>query len=160
MDFSTGTPPEKLSPDFVEKVVAVRDSSPETVAAHAIAYASALHGNDFDRAAQMLEVCLAHTDVATPQVREALISDAAAFQAEKRKRPELARQWLESLPGTSAPWLVLRVEAAILEAEGDIAAAIAKLNECEAAANVLPEGLQRTWFLGILAQWKARLGAA
>lgn len=157
VDFSNGTPPENLSPDFVEKVVAIRDSSVETVASHSLAYAGAIQRNDLDRAAQMLEVCLAHVDVATAEVREALISDAATFHAEKRRNPELARQWLESLRSTSAQWLVLRVEASILEAEGNIEGAIAKVKECEAAANALPEGPQRTWLLGMLQQWQARL---
>lgn len=160
VDFSNGTPPENLSPDFVEKVVAIRDSSVETVVSHSLAYAGAIQRNDLDRAAQMLEVCLAHVDVAPAQVREALISDAATFQAEKRRNPELARQWLESLRSTSTRWLVLRVEASILEAEGNIEAAIGKLKECEAAAaHALPEGYQRTWFLGMLQQWQARLSS-
>lgn len=160
VDFLSQTPPEALCPAFLAKAVAIRDPSVETILAHSLAYANAFHRNQTERAAHMLEVCLAHIGHATPEARDALISDAAVFQAEKRRNPELARQWLESLRNTGAGWDVLRVEASILEAEGNIEATIAKLKECEAAATALPEGFQRTWLLGVVARWQARLRAA
>jgi len=46
------------------------------------------------------------------------MSDAAVFLARKRKRADLAEQWLDALPQvTQVPWLRIRAEAGILEAE-------------------------------------------
>lgn len=159
VDVLNQTPLENLSPDFLAKAVAICDPSPDTVTAHSFAYANAYHRNELERAAQMLEVCLAHIHHAAPAIRDMLISDVAVFQAEKRNQPELARQWLQSLGPATATWNRLRVEASILEAEGDLAATAAKLSECEAAAKALPDPQQRTWVLGIIERWQSRLGA-
>lgn len=72
--------------------------------------------------------------------REALMSDAAVFQGRRRKRADLAEQWLAEIPiATSSPWLRTRAEAAILEAKGDAGGALGKLAEVEAAIATLPD---------------------
>ena len=154
-DVLNRTPMEDLSPDLLAKAVAIRDASADTVTAHSLAYAQAYHRNDVDRAAHMLEVCLAHV-YCVPALREALLTDAAAFLAEKRKKPELARRWLQILGPATARWHILRVEASILQAEGKLEAAVETLKDCEAAANALPPD-QRTVALGVVVPWRTRL---
>src|SRR5262249_8236470 len=116
-----GVLPESLSADFLAKAIAVRDASADTVKAYAIAFWGALHPHQDSEAGQRLETCLAYSGHATPVLREALMSDAAVYQARRRKRADLADQWLAGIPVTTPnPWFRSRAEAAILEAKGDV----------------------------------------
>jgi hypothetical protein len=56
-----GAQPESLSADFLAKAVVVRDDSPETVVAYAIAYLVAFHRHQDTDAAEALETCLIRT---------------------------------------------------------------------------------------------------
>src|SRR5262249_51532962 len=115
-------------------------------------------------AAQRLETCLAHSGHALPVVREALMSDAAVFQARRRKRADLADQWLAAMPArTPHRWFRARAEAALLEAKGDTAGALDTLTEVEAAIRTLAElaeSAQRETLLRLLARWKNELGSS
>ena len=94
--------------------------SPDAVSAHAIAYSAAFHQHQDVEAGHLLETCLRLSSCVAPAMREALMSDAAVFQARRRKRPDLAEQWLAAIPATSPQsWLRPRAEAAMLEANGD-----------------------------------------
>lgn len=158
-DIMAGVLPESLSPDFLAKAMRIEDASLETVFAHAFAYSAAFHQHDDARGAQMLEVGLRHAGHAPPSLREAFMSDAAVFQGRRRKRADLAKQWLADIPDRSAKWLRFRVEAAIAEAEGDIARASSKLAECEKAFLELPDGAQKELLLRMLRRWQAELVA-
>jgi hypothetical protein len=152
-----GAQPESLSADFLAKAVAVRDDSPETVAAHAIAYLAAFHQHRDPEAAQSLETCLRYSTSA-PALREALMSDAAVFQARRRKRVELAEQWRGDMRETPGfPWLPARAEAAIREAKDDLEGALDKLEEVERAILAVPNVTQREISLRILRRWKSEL---
>jgi hypothetical protein len=158
-ELTDGVLPEALSGDYLAKAVSVRDDSADTVTAHAIAYAAAFHQHKDSEAAQRLETCLGYAGRAVPLVREALMSDAALFQARRRKRADLAGQWLDAIPETTPnPWLRLRAEAAILEAEGDVAGALRKLTEIEPFINTIPSPAQREAQLQLLRRWKSDLG--
>jgi hypothetical protein len=157
-ELNDGVPPESLSADFLAKAVAVRDESMDTVTAHALAYAAAFHQHKDDEAARRLETCLAYSGHAMPGLREALMSDAAVFQGRRRKRADLAEQWLAEIPvGTQVPWLRTRAEAAILEARGDVDGALGKLTDVEAAIAALPNQRQRDLLLRSLQRWKSEL---
>ena len=91
-------------------------------------------------------------------MREGLISDAAVFQARRRQRPDLAEQWLAALPvPTQFPWLRPRAEAAILEAQADVAGALSKLDECEMAIQRVSNLPLRAMLLCLLQRWKSEL---
>ncbi|HET6327873.1 MAG TPA: hypothetical protein VFG04_24525, partial [Planctomycetaceae bacterium] len=152
-----GVPPESLSPDFLTKALAVRDASEDTVKANGIAFSVALHSDKDGEAAERLETCLAFSSYATPGVREALMSDAAVFQARRRNRADLAAQWLSEIPTSTPTWLRLRAEAAVLEAQGDVQGAIEKLAEVEALVVALPNNGQRETLLRSVQRWKADL---
>ena len=70
-----------MSADDLAKAVGVQDESIDTVTAHAIAYSAAFHQRKDDEAGQMLETSLMYSRHAVPAMRQALMSDAAVFQA-------------------------------------------------------------------------------
>jgi len=153
-----GVLPESLSAGFLAKAIAVRDASVDTVQAYAIAYSAAFQQSKDDEAAERLEVSLTYAGGAAPGAREALMSDAAVFQARKRKRADLAEQWLGEIPRTMhTSWLRSRAEAAILEAKGDFPGAVAKLSAVETAILTLPNNARRDVLVRLLQRWKAEL---
>jgi hypothetical protein len=157
-ELNDGALPESLSPGFLAKAVAVRDDSADTVVAHATAYAAAFHQRRDDEAAERLETSLTYSGRAAPVLREALMSDAAVFQARRRKRPDLAEQWLAAIPVTTRhPWFRSRAEAAILEARGDVPGALRQLGEVETAISALPHSAQRDTLMRLLRRWRDEL---
>jgi Peptidase family M50 len=153
-----GVLPESLSADFLAKAIAVRDASADTVKAYAMAFSAAFHQDKDSEAGQRLETCLAYSGHASPALREALKSDAAVYQARRRKRADLADQWLAEIPVTSQyAWFRSRAEAAILEANGDVEGAMKKLAETEAALLAIPNTAQRETLLRLLHRWKSDL---
>jgi hypothetical protein len=155
---SEGAFPESLSIDFLAKAIAVRDHSADTVAAHWFAYSAAFHRHDDAAAGQMLEVCLQYAGYVVRAQREALMSDAAIFQARRRKRIDLAAQWLAAMPATTQlSWLRPKVEAAILEARGDTDGALGKLEETEKVILSIPNPAQRALLCRLLQRWKSEL---
>jgi hypothetical protein len=160
-ELTAGVLPESFSPGFLAKAVAVRDASPDTVAAHALAFSSAFHRHQDDEAARALETCLEYSGYAAPILREALMSDAGVFQARRRKNADLAAQWLAAMPArTELPWLRARVEAAILEALGDREGALSKLDEVERAIRAEPNPLRRDVVSRLTQRWQSELRSA
>ena len=149
-DVADGVPPESLPADYLSKAIAVCDRSADTVTAHAIAYSAAFHQHRDLEAGHLLETCLKFSNGAAPGFREALMSDAAVFQARRRKRADLAEEWLAKIPAnTPQSWLRSRAEAAVLEAHGDFEGADRKLDECEKAIRALPNATQREVLLPV-----------
>jgi hypothetical protein len=155
---SDGVMPESLPTDFLAKAIAVRDASADTVQANAIAFSAAFHQHEDDEAALRLETCLEYSSHATPIFREALQSEAAVFQARRRKRADLAEQWLAGIPSKpQTSWLRARAEAAILEAKGDFDGALGKLSDVEATILTLPSPARRSTLLRLIQRWKSDL---
>ena len=153
-----GIMPEALSPLFLTKALAISDGSPDTVTAHAIAYSKAFYERDDREAARVLEICLQNVGSTAPIMREALMSDAAVFQARKRKRLDLAEQWLGDIPQkTELPWMRSRAEAAIMEAKGDTAQALEKLFQIERMIAAIPDEGRREISLRFHRRWIAEL---
>jgi hypothetical protein len=157
-ELGQGVMPEALSPSFLAKALAIRDSSPDTVAAHTIAYAKAFYEHDYREAARVLEICLQYSGCSAPIMREALMSDASVFQARMLKRLDLAEQWLADIPQkTELPWMRSRAEAAILEAKGDTEGALKKLFEIESIIAAVPDEARREISLRFHRRWIAEL---
>lgn len=157
-ELNQGLLPESWASEILAEAVALRDDSPDTLLAHALAYSAAFHRHADDEAGRMLEICLQHANRAVPLQREALMSDAAVFQARRRRRADLAEQWLADMPqSTRSPWLRARAEAAILEARGDGAGALKKLEVVERAYLAQPDRVRRTLFLRLLERWRSEL---
>jgi hypothetical protein len=153
-----GVPPEELSPDHLAKAIAIKDNSPETVIAYAFAYSAASSRRDDVKAAEYLETSLKYSSYAPRQVQQALMSDAAKFQAKRRKRLDLAEEWLAAMPGkTDIPWLCASVEAAICEAKGDIEDALKQLEAIEKVVLAAPDQEHRERAHRSLLRWKSEL---
>ena len=154
-EMRTGAP-EQMTPEFIAKATAIEDKSPDTLVAHAIAYAAAFWQHKDDEAARLLETCLRHCSLAAPSQRQGLMSDAAVFQARRRRRVDLAEQWLAEIPQkTEYAWLRPRVDAAILEAKGDVKGARKKLDEVETLIAANPNQALREISLRGVRRWKA-----
>jgi hypothetical protein len=138
---------------------ALRDKSPDTVAAHVLAYSTAFYQHKDDEAAAMLEVCLQYANYTSPLVRASLMSDAAAFQARRRRNLALAQEWLDATPDSSGeiPWLKTRAEAAILQTQGNIRAALEKLDQAEKMMRASTNEARREMSLRFLQRWQADL---
>src|SRR5262249_49771750 len=157
-ELRSGVPYERLTPGFLAKAVAIEDNSPDTVVAFALAYGAAFWQHKDDEAASALETCLRHANLAAPSQRQGLMSDAAVFQARRRKRIDLAEMWLADIPEKGEyPWMRLRGEAAILEAKGDITGAMKKLDDIEKKVLTVPNQALRGISLRGLRRWKADL---
>ena len=84
--------------------------------------------------------------------------DAAVFQARRRKRADVAEQWLALLPKTTVmPGLHANAEAGILEAKGDIEGALKKLDEVETLTLAQPNEIRRKISLESLKRWRSEL---
>jgi hypothetical protein len=159
-DLQRGVRPEDLPAGDLAKAVALRDASADTVSAHALAYSAAFHQHADAEAARLLEICLQHAGHAAPALRQGLMSEAAVFQARRRKRLDLAEAWLSALPAaTELPWQRTRAEAAVLEARGDLQGASSKLDEYEGMLRSVPlaSEAQRAALLSIVRRWKSEL---
>ncbi len=147
-----------LSPEFIANAVAVKDDSPDTVVGHMYAYGVALDKNQLAEAAHLLETSLEFSAFVAPSVREALRSDAAVFLARKRKRIDLAEQWMAEISAKPHyPGLQLRVQAAILEAQGNIGGALNKLSELETEFRKIHVAYQREYSLRAMKEWREEL---
>jgi hypothetical protein len=157
-ELQSGVDPENLSPDFLAKVTAVKDESPDTAVGYVFAYSAAWYGNNLDETAQLLETCLEYAQFSSPAMREVLKSSAAVFQARKKKRSDLAEGWLSEIPEkTTVPKLRLYGESAILEARGDLEGAVKKLDEIETSFLAIRDPKQRVVSQRSLQRWKREL---
>ena len=157
-ELESGVEVEALSPGLVAELTSVRDNSLATLTAYVIAYGRAFYQKDNSAAAFYLETCLLFSGKGTPQIRNLLIADAAIFQARRRKRTDLAQQWLADLPAdptlTSAR---LRAEGAVAEAQGNFAQAIEKVEACLQEAEKMENERNRKRLVSKLAEWKDEL---
>ena len=153
-----GALPEQLDKEMLKSAVSFVDDSPDTVSAHALAYASAFDTHQDDQAAQFLEICLAYCRFTAPKGREGLFISAAIFQARRRKRVDLAEQWLADVPAlTQTPGIRAQAEAAILEAQGKIGDALAKINESKNQSATIAQPSIRVITLASLDRWEKEL---
>lgn len=160
LEYEKGVSLGDLSADHLAEAIAVKDNSPDTVCAYAMAFDAADFKNDNAKAAEYLETCLQYLPYARPNLQHALMSVAGVFQAKTRKRVDLAEQWLAALPGkTEIPWLRAKVEVAIRETNGDIEGALAQLAAIEKLVFVFPAGPRRHRFHQSLLRWKSELFA-
>lgn len=83
-------PDEEVDSAFVGR----SDGSADYVGANWVAYTVADGKGNYDQAAKYLEACLSKSSTVTPNFREELILAAARFQATRRRKNDLARQWL------------------------------------------------------------------
>ena len=157
-DLKNGVAPKDLCSDTIAIAIAVRDDSRETALAHLLAYWHAYYVGTEAEAAHLLETSLQYSNFLSQGLRESIFCDAGIFQANKRKRADLARAWLTDVPEKPEySRHLLRVEAAILEAQDDFHGALSKIDEVEAAMLKQPDGPQRATSLRLLRQWRSEV---
>lgn len=153
-----GVLPEQMDQEMLKSAVSFVDDSPDTVSAHALAYFAAFATHQDDQAAQFLEICLAYCRFTAPKGREGLFISAAIFQARRRKRVDLAEQWLADVPAqTQTPGIRAQAEAAILEAQGKIGDALTKLNESKKQSATIAQPSTREITMASLDRWEKEL---
>lgn len=153
-DIRNGVPIEDLSRDLMEQAISVCDESLDTIVSHAIAYASSWARGETEETAKYIETALQYSGYAPAVMRQALFADAAVFQGSRRKNARLAREWLSSISAMPpVPGVRLRIDAAILQAEGDYQAALSKVDEIEKIFMVQPASPQKDGSLKGLQRW-------
>jgi hypothetical protein len=153
MDFFTGRhaainrgetiPEAEIDPRFLLE----SEGSHDYVGANWVAYTVAVQKGNYDQGARHLEACLAKSASVPPEFREELILAAARFQATRRKRNDLARQWLDSSDGERSKINRAHTEALVLFSEGKIDEALAKADEEDGYVAQLPSGPLKTLHL-------------
>jgi hypothetical protein len=157
-DWRVGMEAASISPGLLAAVTAVRDKSLDTFLAHWIAFAAAYDRHKDHEAAQLLEICLRYSDHASLSLREGVIANAGIFQADRRKRVDLAKQWLGELPqDLKVPYRRLMVEGAILEAQENYVGALQKIDEIEKTIVAGTEPARQQIALRPFAKWKTEL---
>jgi hypothetical protein len=153
-----GVLPEQMDQEMLKAAVSFVDDSPDTVSAHALAYVAAFANHQDDQAAHFLEICLAYCRFTAPSGREGLFISAAIFQARRRKRVDLAEQWLADVPAqTQTPGIRAQAEAAILEAQGKIGDALAKLKDSKKQSATIAQPSTREITMASLDRWEKEL---
>jgi Peptidase family M50 len=149
---------EMLSPALIAEATAIRDDSLATVLAHEVAYFRAFCLKDNSTAEHCLETCLLFSRRYSSAMRTELIGEAAIFQAKRRKRIDLARQWLADLPNDEVgKSLRPRVEGNIAEAEGQFEQALLKVEICQKQAERIANEQTRNVRMARLAKWKEEI---
>jgi hypothetical protein len=138
------------------KVLEQMRPSLETFNASTREYSVALREKRDSDAAKFLEICLAHLDFVDN--REEWFLQAVSFLAIRRKRFDLAQQWLEDIPTkTSIPSLRTEAEAAILVGRDQIQEALQKISASEQLVSAMPNGVDRERKLRSLLKWKTEI---
>ena len=157
-DFNDGVPSESWSSQDIADAVALRDDSSDTFKAHTFAYLAAFQQRRDAEAGRILEICLQHSSRANPLQREATMCNAASFQALRRRRIDLAEQWLADMPQpTNFPWLRAQAAATILQLRDDREGALKQLDLVEKELLAKPDGKQRTDSVQWLERWRSEL---
>lgn len=150
--------PENYSREWLAIATAIQDDSAATMVAHYLAYTAAWYTSTIEEAGRLLEVALEHAQYASPVLRQSLICNAGVFQGRKHGRADLAGQWLTDLrEEKDCTEHALHIEAAILEAKGDIPGALAKLDEAEKVGIALANEAKKRPSLRSLQRWRSEL---
>jgi len=115
--------------ELLEQSSSIKDGSIQELVTNWLAYVKTAAAKDFDSAGLYLENCLAASSSATQELRSDLIVEAARFQALRRCRTDLAREWLNlEISGKVRPRRFFP-EAVVLYREGCFRDSLAKTEE-------------------------------
>jgi hypothetical protein len=159
-DVLDGVSPERFSDEFLAVATAVKDDSSDTVSAHALAYSAAFRRRRYEEAAEYLEACLRYSSRTSAAFQQALMADAAVFQGRCRGNVDLAQAWLDNMPSKIAvAWHRLWAEAGVLQARGDPAGVLAKLDAIEEIIRDQQSPHQK-FALGSIERWRSDLAVS
>ncbi len=133
----------------------INDQTSDQVIANWAAYRE--NKDHIEVAAQHLENCLVHSSIATPELREEIIIEAAIFQAIRRNRVDLARAWLSEDKSGKKRLNRYFAEAMILRGEGQTEQALTKIDEALDYIATIPNGALRAKQESAFKKWKVEL---
>jgi len=146
-----------LADNSVEPSSLITDGSDQQVAANWLGFYKATAAKDYELAGRCLENCLVAASSVSADPREELTIEAAQYQALRRQRPDLARQWLaQEDSGKPSPRRVL-VQALIAYREDQFELAQTRIEDGLAQIANLPEGSRRASLETTLKNLKAAL---
>jgi hypothetical protein len=154
-----GEHPRSWDEKLVNRVVAIKDDSLDTVVANWLAYLWAAGRQDLTPATRYLEDALAVIASSPSNLRDRLFLEAAVFQAWYRHSASKAQFWVSQIGNTSllSPSQKLRLEIALLWAEGRPFVAWEKLGEYLQLVRGLPVSSVRDLAEKGVLEWKAQM---
>jgi hypothetical protein len=143
-DFKQGKLLDSLDSYPIEKWSSVNDGTAQYVIANWVAYHKAA---DNESAGRHLEICLASSSAVDVKFRSCLMLEAARFQIIRRKRSDIAREWLSLINSNKPDFDRLWTEVLIFQHEDQFETAIGKVAEARACLAQLPQGAvrERRW---------------
>lgn len=138
----------------LDKWASVSDQTADQVVANWAAYRKA---TDVETEAGYLDKCLASCSATSSDFREELIVQAASFQALRRNRIDLAREWLADDKSGKKRVNRFYVEAVILRHEGTTEQVIAKIDETLSFLAANPDNSLRTEQENAFKKWRVEL---
>jgi hypothetical protein len=126
-----GIRPRDVDPAIVERALLIPEKSSDHISGLLTAYGVALDKGEFEQAGDYLDQAIALNTYYPALFRGSLFLEAAYFEAHIRGQAELARQWFGKIQDTALldPAALLRAEAAVLLAEGDLEGARVKAEQ-------------------------------
>lgn len=153
-DVGQGKAVTSLDDYSLERWASVNDGT----VAHVIAnWAGFTNAKDPESAGRYLETCLAASSAIDPNFRNELILEAAKYQALRRNRLDLAREWLDDDKAEERRFSRFWAEALILQHEGKFDGAIAKVQDALKYIQSLGESSTHTAQQRALSELKASL---
>jgi hypothetical protein len=154
-----GEHPRNWDENLVNRAVAVKDDSLDTVVANWLGYLWAAGHQELTRATKYLEDALAVMGSSPSSLRDQLFLEAAVFQAWYRHSASKAQFWVSQIGNTDSlsPLQNLRLEIALLWAGGRSFVAWEKLGEYLGRVRELPHSSVRDLAEKGVLEWKAQM---
>ncbi|HEV3038179.1 MAG TPA: site-2 protease family protein [Candidatus Angelobacter sp.] len=154
-----GEHPRNWDENLVNRAVAVKDDSLDTVVANWLGYLWAAGHQQLSRATKYLDNALAVMGSSPSSLRDQLFLEAAVFQAWYRNSPTKAQFWISQIGHGNclSPLQNMRLEIALLWAQGRSFMAWEKLAEyLELVRELPPSSVRDLAERGVL-DWKAQM---
>lgn len=158
MALGRGRHPRYWDQAQVIRATQVHDDSRDAVTALWLAYLWASERQDITSATKYLEDALASPPAASAWLRDRLFVEAAVFQAWFRNNPGKARLWMGKISGRKlTPLQEMRLNVALLWAEGRLFDAWEKMAECFRLLHAMPESSARDLAENSVEEWKHQM---
>jgi len=156
---NAGEHPRRWDETLVNRAVAVKDDSLDTVVANWLAYLWAAGHQELTAATKYLESALAVMGSSPGSLRDRLFLEAAVFQAWYRHSASKARFWVSQIGNAKSltPLQNLRMEIALLWSEGRPFVAWEKLGEYLQQMRELPPSSIRDLAEKGVLEWKGQM---
>ena len=120
-----GIRPRDLEPMLIDRILSIPEASMEHISGLLTAYFVALDKGQIERAGNYLDQALDNHAYYPELFRGSLLLEGTYFESHIRHQPDVARKWFNKIQEKALiePYSLLRAEAALLLAEGDVESA-------------------------------------